>query len=389
MSLLKGLTRAFAVTGKEVLVVLRRPTALATLVVGPVLILAVFGLSFTGQPPIRAVLVVPAGSGLPAEPSAYGLDQPGVLQVVGIETSLDAAHRDLHQGKADIVVSAPSDAAAQLKAGKQVGVTVEYDTVNPYQEALIGRGSQPLAARLNSKLIGLALTQGAPGSSAAPDAQALTSPTTVQTRDLAPTTPRLVSFYGVAVLALIVQHLGLTLAALSTTGDRRQGLFTVLRTAPVSAFELLVGKYMAFVALTGGVTVLLVLLLTRVLAVPLLAPTPPVLAMFVLLVLASVGLGLVISLLTRTESHVIQLALLVLIASVFFGGLAIDLSQFARPMQAAAELLPVTQATHLGQDLFLRGATGQGWRFGALAAMAVVLGVVGWGLLRRELLLAR
>ena len=51
----KAATRTFAVVGKEVLVVLRRPSALATLVIGPVLILAVFGLSYVGQPPIRAM----------------------------------------------------------------------------------------------------------------------------------------------------------------------------------------------------------------------------------------------------------------------------------------------------------------------------------------------
>src|SRR5437016_1730089 len=65
MNLSTGPTRTFAVVGKEILVVIRRPSALATLVIGPVVILAVFGLSYVGQPPIRAMLVVPGDSGLP------------------------------------------------------------------------------------------------------------------------------------------------------------------------------------------------------------------------------------------------------------------------------------------------------------------------------------
>src|SRR5437868_14517401 len=91
MNLLKGLTRTFAVVGKEILVVLRRPSALATLVIGPIVILAVFGLSFVGQPPIRAMLVVPADSGLPSDPKAYDLNQNGVLQIIGTRPTIESA----------------------------------------------------------------------------------------------------------------------------------------------------------------------------------------------------------------------------------------------------------------------------------------------------------
>jgi ABC-2 type transport system permease protein len=390
MILFKALTRVFATTGKETLVFVRRPSALATLVAGPIVILALFGIAFVGQAPIRAVLVIPPDAGLPGDVSAYGLDQPGVLQVVGTETSVAAGRNDLHMGKADIIVLAPPGAAKDLQAGKQVQLTIEYDTVNPYQDALIARIAQPLATKVNQKIVAQAINQAAQsGSTPPPNARLLAAPTTATTRDLAPTTPRLVSFYGVAVLALIIQHLGLTLGALSMTGDRRQGMLTVLRIAPVGALELLAGKYVAFVILAGAVTGLLLVLMTTVLGVPMLASFSSVLLLLALVILASIGMGLVLSLLTRSESQVIQLALLILIASVFFGGLAIDLSQFARPLQVAAELLPVSQATHLAQDLFLRGATSQAWRFTALAAMAGALAIAAWWLLRRELMLSR
>src|SRR5438552_1852037 len=242
--MLKAATRAFAVVGKELFVVLRRPSALTTLVVGPVVILAVFGLSYVGQPPIRAVLVVPAASGLPTDARAYDLNQSAVLEIVGTRPTLDSARQALAAGDADIM-----------------------------------------------------------------------------------------------------QHLDLTLGALSMRCDRRLGMLALLRVAPVSAVELITGKYVAFVVLTGAITGALVLLMTRAMGVPMLAPVGSIMALLLLLILASVGLGLVLSLVTSSESQVIQLALLALLASVFFGGLAIDLSQFAPPLQAAAQFLPVTEAT--------------------------------------------
>lgn len=391
MNLLKGLTRTFAVVGKEILVVLRRPSALATLVIGPIFILAVFGLSFVGQPPIRAMLVVPADSGLPSDPKAYDLNQAGVLQIIGTRPTIELARQALKNGSADIIVAAPDNAVQQLRSSKRVVIQVEYDTVNPYQNAVISRLADPLAAKVNEKIVAQIVAEAASlaNASSKPDPNLIAAPTRAETRDVAPTQPNLIAFYGVAVLALIVQHLGLTMGALSMNGDRRQGMLTMLRVAPVSALELLTGKYIAFVVLTGALTGALVTLMTRTMGVPMLAPIGSVAGMFLLLIVASVGLGLVLSLVTSSESQVIQLALLALLASVFFGGLAIDLSQFAAPLRIAAQFLPVTEATRLGQDLFLRGTATEPWRFLALAAMGVGLAMVSVMLLRRELMRRR
>ena len=389
MSLFKGLMRTFAIVGKEILVVVRRPSALATLVIGPILILAIFGLSFVGQPPIRAMLVVPANSGLPSDPRAYDLNQSGVLQIVGTRPTIESARQALKRGSADIIVAAPPNAVEQLRSSKQVVIQVEYDTVNPYQNAVISRLAEPLAAKVNEKIVAQIVARAGSQASIKPDPNLIAAPTRAETRDLAPTQPNLIAFYGVAVLALIVQHLGLTMGALSMNGDRRQGMLTLLRVAPVSALELLTGKYVAFVVLTGALTGALVLLMTRAMGVPMLAPVASVAGMLLLLIVASVGLGLVLSLVTSSESQVIQLALLALLASVFFGGLAIDLSQFAAPLRVAAQFLPVTEATRLGQDLFLRGTATEPWRFGALSAMGIGLAVLAVLLLRRELMRRR
>jgi len=187
----KAATRTFAVVGKEVLVVLRRPSALATLVIGPVLILAVFGLSYVGQPPIRAMLVVPADSGLPSDPRAYDINQAGVLQFVGTRPSIASARQALTNGTADIVVAAPNNAVQQLRGGKQVVIQVEYDTVNPYQHAVISRLAEPLAAKVNEKIVAQIVAQAGSHANASnkPDPNLIAAPTTAQTKDLAPTEP--------------------------------------------------------------------------------------------------------------------------------------------------------------------------------------------------------
>ena len=64
MNLARRPLRVLAVAGKEMVEILRRPSALVSVVAGPVLILGLFGLGYLGQPPLRAELVIPPGSGL-------------------------------------------------------------------------------------------------------------------------------------------------------------------------------------------------------------------------------------------------------------------------------------------------------------------------------------
>ena len=104
-----------------------------------------------------------------------------------------------------------------------------------------------------------------------------------------------------------------------------------------------------------------------------------------LLILAATGVGLLISLISDSERQAVQLALIILLASVFFGGLAIDRSHFTPLVQALSEFLPTTQATAVMQDLLLRGAAREPVRVAILATMSAVLFVLGLAWLRREL----
>ena len=65
MTLLKILTRILAIEGKELVSVMRRPGALISLVLGPFLIMALFGAGYSGfRRPLETIVVIPEGSGL-------------------------------------------------------------------------------------------------------------------------------------------------------------------------------------------------------------------------------------------------------------------------------------------------------------------------------------
>ena len=69
-----------------------------------------------------------------------------------------------------------------------------------------------------------------------------------------------------------------------------------------------------------------------------------------------------------SERQAVQLSLLLLLASVFFSGFVVAISEFAEPVRILAYTLPVTHGIRLIQDIMLRGSTTQLWEYGALVA---------------------
>ena len=392
MSLLRRLLRILAVGGKEMVEIVRRPTALVSVIAGPVLILGLFGLGYLGQPPLRTEVVIPPGSGLSNDPTAYSSLAADRVTVVGVTSDIAAGRAVLHSGDADILVIAPADAQQQLAKGDQAVIGVEYDTVSPYRAFVARTAADQIVAAVNKQLLATGAQRvtdlaAQAGQSLPPnlDPTVIAAPTRLEATDVAPSQPDIVAFYGIMVLALIVQHTAITVSALSMLHDRRRGMFDLFRLSPVASSDLLAGKYAAFTLLGTVVAIAVLALLVFGFRVPVLSGPGIVVGAVALLVLASIGIGIVVALISDSDRQAVQTALLVLLASVFFSGLALDLDQFSAPVRAISSLLPVTQAGSLLQDLMLRGSTNDAWRAVVLSAMAILLFLGSWLVLRRQL----
>jgi ABC-2 type transport system permease protein len=390
MTLFKGPTRFLAVVGKEVVSVIRRPGALVSMIAGPFIIMAVFGLGYVGRPQYRAMLVIPPESGLPPSAGEYQtINEDTPVEIVAVTADPAPARAALADRRADLIVIAPSDGEARFKAGQQSTLVVEYDTEDPVAALYAQTVAAQLSAEANKMLIERAVQAGSEQAAQAGvpriPPEVIAEPTKALARNLAPTPPGVIAFFGPAVLALIIQHMAVTLSALSMSRERFGGIIEVLRVAPIAASAILAGKLAALLVLVGGTTAVLLGLMVTVLHVPMLSDPAPVVLSLGFLAFASVCLGLALSVLAGSETQAVQLALLALLGSVFFGGFVLDLNDFAVPVRIVGNALPVTHGIQLAQDLFLRGDTSQLWRMGVLAAMSVIFFAIAWLAYRRIL----
>jgi ABC-2 type transport system permease protein len=384
--------RLLALIGKELVEVVRRPGALVSLVLGPFLIMAIFGLGYDGERrPLETAVVIPPGSDLPTDVKTYqDLAGPG-LHIVDVLDSFDTVRGGLTDGSIDVAVIAPIDAAAQFKAGQQSVIRVVIDTVDPIEANYAGFLASNLSTAVNQTIIRRAVEESEAYAVAAaePDGtvirpEVVAAPTRADVIDVAPSTPQVLAFFGPAVLALILQHLAVTLVALALVRERTSGVLELFRIAPVNAWELIAGKVVAYLFIGAVVGAITVALLVGPFGIPMLG-TPADLALVTgLILLASLGIGLTIAVVSDSERQAVQLSLLVLLASVFFSGFVLSISEFSEPVRILAYGLPVTSGIQLMQDVMLRGSIGQVWQLAVLAIIAMITLTAAWVGLRRR-----
>lgn len=389
----QSLVRMASFTGKELREVIRRPGVLASLILGPFLIMFIFGLGYSGyREPFVTEIVIPRGNDFPRDPEYYADLAPGRLNVVNVGDDAASAEQRLRDSDIDLLIVAPESASTELRAGRQTTIRVAWNEVDPVYHQLAGLATSILTSSLNAEIIeeaakeGISFAEGeldAPVTNVPPEV--IARPTNAETTNFAPTEPDVLSFFGPAVFALVIQHLAVTLTALSMVRERLSGQMDRFRVAPVSSMELLVGKYVAYAALSLAVSVVVGLLLVGVLGVPILGGWLLFAGIVLLLTFAALGVGLLISLIADSERQAVQLSMLVLLASVFFSGFILPVNDFAEWTQYIAYVLPVTHGIATLQEHMLRGVVTDAWMLGALAAIGIVLYVGSLLRLRRVL----
>jgi ABC-2 type transport system permease protein len=390
---LKSWTRTTSFVGKEVIEVVRRPGALFSLILGPFLIMGVFGLGYSGQyRPLETVIVVAGNPNLPRDPSFYQQFGGPSVHIAAVTDDADTAREQLRRQQIDLLVIAPENVEQNFLQGQQSSVGIEYNELDPVRDNYARFIAYRQVQELNRAIIENAVGQGqqyivqTTGQQPTPvSPQVVAAPTRADARNLAPETPTVVAYFAPAVLALVLQHMAVTLTALSMVRERLSGAMDIFRVAPLRTLEILVGKYLAYGFFNLSVAALVSFLLVLGLKIPLLGTAGQMAGVVLLLSFASLGLGLLISTIVDSERQAVQLAMLVLLASVFFSGFVLPLDQFLPPLRIAAYGLPVTHGIQLLQDFMLRGGTNQGWELGVLGGLGVVLFLLTGLTLRRNL----
>jgi ABC-2 type transport system permease protein len=138
---------------KEVLDVLQQPRLVITLIVGPFLILLVFGLGFIGkQGPVSAVVVVPPGAELPFDLEERVARYADFLPIRGFVESREEAVAWLESESVEMAVLLPTTPEKTFLAGGQIVIEVLTHEYDPIRDQWLIYVSGFMATDLNEQL---------------------------------------------------------------------------------------------------------------------------------------------------------------------------------------------------------------------------------------------
>lgn len=399
-----NLIRSLAFVRKELISVWRQPRLMATLVLGPFLILLLFGLGYRETPePFKTLIVAnedqaPFGTDVGDLDDAFGAG----IELVGTTADSELARRRLAEGEVDLVVMPPEDGMEALDRGEPATFSVVHSKIDPVLTSSVGLLARLSADEINRRVLSgiieeiqtraegaLAAAEEEDEVSAAvnrvreTDPSLLVSPFEVETSALVEPPSSQAAFYAPGVLILLVQHLALTFAALSLVRERELGITEVFKVSPLTVGQTMAGKYLSFLVM--GLLLAAVLTVTMlILGVEIQGPVWSFTAVVALVILASLGLGFALSGLANSDSQAVQYSMVVLLVSIFFTGFVLPLDQLTEPVRWVSYLVPGTYGIAGLHDVAFRGQPARPLMMGGLGLYAVVMAVLAWFALRRD-----
>lgn len=179
------------------------------------------------------------------------------------------------------------------------------------------------------------------------------------------------------------------LIAIALVREKEQGTILQLYASSLSAFELLVGKSLAYIAVGVGEAVLLFIVGFLLFGVGFAGDPMPLIIGTPIFMLVGVQLGLIIGIFTTTQSAAVQaIGTIKLLTAFLLAGFLFPLNSVPFPFSIAAYLVPVRYYIELCRNVFVRGS---GW-FGSghlIVAMLLLgmaeFGLAWWGMRRMQL----
>lgn len=176
--------------------------------------------------------------------------------------------------------------------------------------------------------------------------------------------------------AFVVHFLAYVLAAIALVRERTQGTLERMLVAGFRRTEIVLGYVAGFAGLAFLQAGLVVAEIALLYDVPRLgARLPVVLAVVLLLALASIALGLLVSSTARSEGQIFPFIPAVIVPSLLLSGLLIPFAELSLPLQALARLVPLTYAEDVLVPVF-RDGTPVPERLGYLGLLAAYAGAL-------------
>lgn len=333
-----SLLRMWGLLIKEFRQIFRDPRLARVIFISPLIQLVVFGYAVSTDLWETSTVVVDHDRTRSSRELVESLTSSGYFRVTGRSDRGRDIVRALDRGDAVVGIQIPPDFSTRLRDG-DARVQLLFDGTNSNTASV----AKSYAERI-------VLQYGLERASAAP-------PEAVELRERAWYNPSLESRnYNVpAVVGALILLVCLLLTSLAVVREREIGTLDQLEVSPLTAGELIVGKTLPFAVI--GLVDLAIVTGAALLwfDVPFRGTVGPLLLASVLYLLSGLGLGLLISTISKTQQEAFMGSFLVFMPAILLSGFMFPVSSMPRSVQLFTLVNPVRHYIEIVRDIFLKG----------------------------------
>ena len=194
-------------------------------------------------------------------------------------------------------------------------------------------------------------------------------------------------FYLPGLVGLILQMLTVLLTAFAIVRERENGTIEQLNVTPLRRGELIVGKLIPYIIIAYAQVILVLATAVVIFSMPIRGNLLLLLSLTSLFLMFSLGIGLFISTISRTQFQAMQASFMILLPSILLSGFIFPVESMPKLAQWVSAILPLTYYLRIVRGIVVKGVGIEHlWQEAAiLAVMGVVTLILAASRVRKTL----
>lgn len=341
------LWRTWIIAWKEFKQISRDPRMLIVAVLLPIAMLLIYGYAINLDVRHVKLAVYDQNYSRESRDIVEAFARSSYFDVVTYLTSPQQVNRALDTGKVKVVIVIPARFSRDLASGRKAEVQILVDGSDSTNASTaigyVGSLMQQESARIALKVV--------------PIAKSAVVPIDLRTRYWYNPELKSVNFIVPGLIAVILSMLAALLTSVTVVRERERGTIEQLIVSPVKSHEIMIGKLVPYVIIAFADVLLVLIAGTLIFHVPMQGSPLLVLILSGFFVVASVGIGLFISVISPSQQIAMMAAnIMTQLPAILLSGFMFPLSSMPKFIQILAMAIPAAHFIKILRSIFLKGS---------------------------------
>ena len=359
-------SRLQSIVRKEFVQIVRDPRTLLIMFIMPIIMLFLLGFAATNDVRNVPTAVLDQDRSPAARELIAAFRAADYFQFVADVDSVEELKWLVDTGQVRAGLIIPPDYERRLASGEQAQVAFVIDGSDPTIAGSSLSASTLIGQAKATAVMRATLEQRAQGSAAA---------ALIEVRTQVWYNPDLVTAYFMipGLIGVILQFLAVLLTSTAIVRERERGTIEQLIITPIRSWELIVGKLTPYVLIAFFDLIEVLIIGTLVFNMPINGSVPLLLALAGLFLVTTLGIGLLISTVARTQFEAMLLAVFSSLPMMFLSGFFFPLAAMPPLLQAISYLIPLRYFLIIVRSILIKGV-------GLEAVMSEVIALAIFGM---------